>query len=203
MKNKFISCLNANYTTVENCGDYAIKREGDTLKIFFEKSDGATDWKNNFNFPVKPYRKMDYIWFCHRGFMKVWKSIEKYISPEICDLSVSKIDIIGYSHGAAVALLCYEYVKYNRPDVEVTGVGFGCPRVVWGFMRKSVKRRFEGFVVVRNGRDIVTHVPPVLFGFRHVGEVLKIGKSEGQIKDHYPERYIEALTEREAQEWLV
>lgn len=199
MLNKFISCLNAKYKTVENCGDYATERDGDTLKIFFEWSDGATDWKNNFNFPAKPYRKMKNMWFVHRGFLKVWKSIEKYISAEICDLSVSKIDIVGYSHGAAVALLCYEYVKYNRPDVEVSGVGFGCPRVVWGFVRKSVKKRFEGFVVVRNGRDIVTHVPPVLFGFRHVGEVLKIGKSAGGIKDHYSTRYIEALTEREGE----
>lgn len=196
MLKKFFDCLNAKYATVENCGDFAIYREGETLKLFFEWSDGATDWKNNFNFPAKPYRKMENMWFAHRGFLKVWKSIEPYVAEHIYNLKVSKIDIVGYSHGAAIALLCYEYVKYNRPDVEVTGVGFGCPRVVWGFARKKVKKRFEGFVVVRNGRDIVTHVPPLLFGFRHVGEVLRIGESVGQIKDHTPERYVEALRER-------
>lgn len=199
MVNKFKACLAAKYTTVSNNGDYAIERDGDKLKIFFEWSDGAEDWRNNFDFPATPYRDMKNKWFAHRGFLKVWKAIEEHIAGDICDLSVSKIEIVGYSHGAAVALLCYEYVKFNRPDVDVSGVGFGCPRVVWGFIQKSVKKRFEGFVVVRNGRDLVTHVPPVLFGFRHVGEVLTVGKSEGLIKDHYPERYIEALTEREGE----
>lgn len=195
MLNKFLACIKAKYTTVENCGDFAVEREGDTLKIFFEKSDGATDWKNNFNFPAKPYRDMKNMWFAHRGFLKVWKSIEPYIADKINDLTVSKIDIIGYSHGAAVALLCYEYVKFNRPDVEVSGVGFGCPRVFWGFARKSVKKRFEGFVVVRNGKDIVTHVPPAVLGFRHVGEVLEIGESVGRIIDHIPAFYASALEE--------
>lgn len=193
MINKFKACLAANYTTVDNNGDYSIERDGDTLKIFFEWSDGAEDWRNNFDFPATPYRDMKNKWFAHRGFLKVWKAIESHIADDICDSTITKIEIVGYSHGAAVALLCYEYVKFNRPDVEVSGIGFGCPRVVWGFTRKNVKKRFEGFVVVRNGCDLVTHVPPVLFGFRHVGKVLTVGKSEGLIKDHYPERYIEAL----------
>lgn len=196
MLNKFYACLRAKYRTVENNGDFAIERDGDTLKIFFECSDSPEDWKNNFNFPAKPYRKMKNMWFAHRGFLKVWKAIEKHIAADICDLTVSKIDIVGYSHGAAVALLCYEYVKFNRPDVEVSGVGFGGPRVLWGFARKSVKKRFEGFVVVRNGNDLITHLPPAIFGYRHVGEVLKIGESIGPIIDHCRARYIKALTER-------
>ena len=200
MINKFKECLRANYTTVENCGDYSVERDGETLKIFFEWSDGATDWKNNFNFPAKPYRKMKNKWFAHRGFLKVWKSIEPYLAEYINDLTVSKIDIVGYSHGAAVALLCYEYVKFNRPDVEVSGVGFGSPRVFWGFACKEVMKRFEGFIVVRNGRDLVTHVPPLVFGFRHVGELKQIGKSKGIIRDHTKRRYIEALKEYEKAE---
>lgn len=197
MLKKFYRCLTAKYTTVEDNGDFALEREGDALKIYFEWSDGREDWLNNFNFPAKPYRDMKNKWFAHRGFLKVWKAIEKHIASEICDPTVSKIEIVGFSHGAAVALLCYEYVKFNRPDVEVSGFGFGGPRVLWGFACKEVLKRFEGFVVVRNGHDIVTHLPPVLFGFRHVGEVLKIGESVGLIKDHYAERYAKALTERE------
>ena len=123
----------------------------------------------------------------------MWKSIEPYIVADIMDPTVKKIDIIGYSHGGAIAQLCYEYVKFNRPDVEVLGVGFGSPRVLWGFAKKSVTDRFKGFVIVRNGHDLVTHLPPVLFGFRHVVKVTKIGKSKGLIKDHYPDNYLEAL----------
>lgn len=191
---KFNTCNRTPYTHIENDGSFAIVREGDRLTLYFECSNGVTDWRNNFNFPAKPYRAMTNLWFCHRGFLKVWKSIEPYISKDICDVSVKKIDIVGYSHGGAIAQLCFEYVKYNRPDVEVAGVGFGAPRVLWGFACKTVKARFNGFKVVRNGNDLVTHLPPVLFGFRHVCEVVRVGESKGLIKDHYPSRYREALT---------
>lgn len=193
MFNKFLNCLNNKYIVVENDGSYMLEREGGKLTIYFECSNGNIDWKNNFNFPAKPYRDMKNLWFCHRGFLTVWKSIEPHITADIFDLSVNEIEIIGYSHGAAIAQLCYEYVKFNRPDVAVSGVGFGAPRIFWGFARKAVRERFRGFVVVRNGKDIVTHVPPVLFGFKHICEVLSIGESIGLIKDHTPERYIEAL----------
>lgn len=195
--NAFHECLETEkkYIHVENGGDFFIKREGSTLKIFFEWSDGFEDWINNFRFlavPKKPYKKMNKIWFCHRGFFKVHKSILPYIEAEIMNPKNEKIEIVGYSHGAAIALLCYEYCVFNRPDIEVTGVGFGCPRVFWGIVPRSVKERFNNFLVVRNGKDIVTHVPPALFGYRHISKVLKIGegKSEGLIDDHREENYI-------------
>lgn len=187
-----LECLSTVYTQVENAGDYAVKREGDALKLFFEWSDGKEDWINNFDFPAKPYKRMTNVWFCHRGFLKVWKSIEPYLIEHISDPEVKKIEIVGYSHGAAIALLCYEYCIFNRPDIDVEGVGFGCPRVFWGFVPRKVKARFKKFTVVRNGKDIVTHVPPALFGFRHISEVTKIGQTN-PVKDHYPNEYLEHL----------
>lgn len=193
MLSKFNECLNATYITVDNEADYAFLVEDDTLKLYFEPSDGKTDWRNNFDFPAKPYRDMKNLWYCHRGFLKVWKSIEPYIESNILDLNIRKIEIVGYSHGAAVAALCYEYVKFNRPDIEVSGIGFGAPRVLWGIPSKSVLERFAGFIVVRNGNDLITHLPPALFGFRHIGKVVKIGKSIGFITDHYPDSYKKGL----------
>lgn len=195
---KFEKCLSTKYKHVDNDASYSIVRNGHTLHLYFEWSNGATDWRNNFDFPAKPYRDMKNTWFCHRGFLKVWKSIEPHVADVIADPSVYTIDIVGYSHGGAIAQLCYEYVKFNRPDVKVEGVGFGAPRVFWGFASKKVMQRFEGFCVVRNGHDIVTHLPPVIFGFRHVGDVIHVGKSVGPIKDHYPEKYKEALAEWDA-----
>lgn len=192
MKNKFIACKKAKYTHVENAASFAVEREGlCRVKIYFEQSNGLVDWLNNLNFPARPYKRMKKAWFCHRGFLKVWKAAEPYLLADIHDLRVKKFEVVGYSHGAAVALLCYEYIKFCRPDAEVTGVGFGCPRVLWGFAPREVKERFKGFIVVRNGRDLITHLPPALFGFRHVGELLKIGNGEsvGMIKDHFPEVY--------------
>lgn len=189
MLNRFRECLNTKYTHAENSGSYALKWNGSKLYIFFEWSNGREDWKNNFDFPAKPYRKMKDVWFCHRGFLKVWKSIEPHISEAILDPDVKEIEIVGYSHGGAIAQLCHEYVRFYRPDIDVRGFGFGAPRVVWGFVKKSVKRRFEGFTVVRNGEDIVTHLPPAVFGFRHICEVQKIGKHIGYITDHRPNMY--------------
>lgn len=193
----FMKCLSLKdrYIHVENAGDYYVERKGDCLKLFFEWSDGTVDWANNFDFPAKPYKHMENLWFCHRGFLKVWKSIEPYIVAEISNPEIKKIEIVGYSHGAAMALLCYEYCIFHRPDVDVQGVGFGCPRVFWGFVPELVKERFRNFTVVRNGNDIVTHVPPAIFGFRHISKIIQIGqdKSKGIVNDHRPENYLENL----------
>ena len=191
---KFRECIMASYIHTENDGSYHVHREGSKLFVYFEKSNGATDWRNNFDFPAKPYRDMKDKWFCHRGFLKVWKAIEPKIKDKLLDPQIIEIEIVGYSHGGAIAQLCYEYVKFNRPEIIVSGYGFGAPRVLWGFASKAVKERFKGFVVVRNGHDIVTHMPPVIFGFRHVGEVKKIGYvSAGCVRDHTPGEYLESL----------
>lgn len=195
---KFNACITIRYTHVENNGSYAIVQDGDTLTLFFEKSNGIVDWWHNFNFPAKPYRKMPDVWFCHRGFLKVWKSIEPYIARDIHNPSIKKIDIIGYSHGGAIAQLCYEYVKYNRPDVEVAGVGFGAPRVLWGYACERVLDRFRGFQVIRNGNDLITHLPPMFLGFRHACKIIKIGQSIGLIRDHFPFQYYKALNINDA-----
>ena len=187
--------IESEYIHCENDGDYLIQRDGDTLKIFFEWSDGIEDWKNNFRFlavPCKPYKDMKNLWFVHRGFLKVWKSIKQHIEADIKNPEIRRIEIVGYSHGAAIALLCYEYCVYNRPEIVVEGVGFGCPRVCWGPVPKAVRSRFSGFQTVRNGKDIVTHVPPIAFGFRHVGAMVKIGQTN-PIKDHFDSEYLKNL----------
>ena len=191
MKTLFNRCLEATYTSVAESGDYAVEVEGDTLTLLFEKSNGREDWKNNFDFPAKPYKNMEQNWFCHRGFLKVWKAIEPHVVDYIMDSRIRNIEIVGYSHGAAIALLCYEYCIFHRPDAEVRGVGFGCPRVFWGAVPSEVKARFNNFEVVRNGHDIVTHVPPALLGFRHISKVVLIGDGDscGPVKDHTKEEY--------------
>ena len=206
--NLYKRCLSANYTTVENEGDYAIKQIGTKLYLFFEDSDGKVDWKNNFNFPAKPYKDMGVKWHCHRGFLKVWKSIEPYVKDAIMRPSVKSVTIVGYSHGGAIATLCHEYVWFNRPDLrnKLEGYGFGAPRVFWGRMKEELKERWANFHIIRNINDIVTHMPPRLFGFRHVNDVVKIGekgkfafrKSKLKCVDaHRQQNYIYSLQEKD------
>lgn len=195
--NLYQKILNEKYIQLkEETASYAYKQEGNLLYLFFEWSNGATDWKNNFNFPAKPYGDMPNRWYAHRGFLKVWKVIEDKLAAIIHDKQINEIIIAGYSHGAALALLCHEYCMFNRTDIKnkIRGYGFGCPRVVFGFLRKSVKKRFTGFFVIRNKKDIVTHLPPALLLFRHVGNLITIGSGEWNCIDaHRPENYIESL----------
>ena len=196
----FSSVLSVKYTHLEEeTASYWCSKNGNKLTIFFEWSNGKTDWVNNFDFPAKPYRNMGDKWYAHRGFLKVWKAIEPHLESAIIDPTIEIINIAGYSHGAAIALLCHEYCKYNRPDCEVTGIGFASPRVIWGFLKTPVKKRFEGFTVVRNKRDIVTHVPPAIFGYRHPKRVLKVddGVSCNPIDAHRPEEYTKSIMKYE------
>lgn len=228
MYERFYQCvvnLRHKYWHVEHNASFACLWQDNKLRIFFEKSNGKIDWMHNFKFlavPTKPYKDMDKGgWFCHRGFLKVWKAVEKYIKSDIMDPKITEIEIVGYSHGGAIAQLCYEYVKYNRPDVQVSGYGFGAPRVYWGKIDEEVKRRFEGFVVIRNGKDAVTHLPPKIFGYRDVCGIVEVGRPWsfkdfkrsvkrkgllgaikdsdcfGSVKDHYPERYMIGLSDLE------
>lgn len=223
MLRRFRQCLalKSVYEHVEKNASFINFKQDNRLLIFFEKSNGKIDWIHNLKFlavPTKPYKDMDKGgWFCHRGFLKVWKIIEKHLKDDIMNPEVTEIEIVGYSHGGAVAQLCYEYVRYNRPDVQVLGWGFGAPRVYWGKINKEVKKRFEGFFIIRNGKDAVTHLPPKIFGYKDVCRILEVGRhwiyddfkrsverkgliqaiKDGDhfrsIKDHYPERYFEAL----------
>lgn len=190
--------LEADYVQLkENAASYYLTKECGKLIILFEKSNGATDWKNNLDFPARPYREMKDLWFVHRGFLRVFKTVKDKISDEIADKSVKRIIVGGYSHGAALALLTHEYCVFNRPDIakNVQGYGFGCPRTVWGILPESVKARFDNFCVIRNSDDVVTHLPPAVFGFRHVGKMLHIGKNKryGAVESHKQENYLAEL----------
>ena len=203
MINLFERCLNARdkYIHTDNGGDYYIEQEGDTLYLLFEKSDGCEDWKNNFDFPAVPYKDMKPKWMCHRGFLRVWKAmrddIEAYVAERLKNHpEIKKIVCIGYSHGATLSAFATEDMEYLHGEAyDVRGYGFGCPRFLWGVVPNDVKLRLRNFVAVRNIPDIVTHVPPMLFGFRNAGTLIKIGKRGrySPVKAHYPSAYKEEL----------
>lgn len=198
----FERCLKVPYIHIENAADYAAERMGSTLYLYFEASNGAIDWKNNLDFPAKPYKRMEKtLWFAHRGFLKVWKSAENHIAAEIRDETVKRVVVVGYSHGAALAVFCHEYIWFHRPDLRsgLTGYGFGCPRVIWGVLPSSVRTRWKNFTVIRNIDDLVTHLPPALLGYTHVGKILKIGDRGcySSIDAHRPENIRQELHDYE------
>ena len=196
----FHRCLNADYVHVENSGDYAIERDRDTLYIYLEHSNGNEDWKNNLDFPARPYKRMGKTaWYAHRGFLRVWKSVEESLADVILTTTASNIVVAGYSHGGALAVLCHEYIWFNRPDMRknLLGFGFGAPRVIWK-PNDGIKERWRRFTLVRNPDDAVTHLPPEFLGYRHVGNILNISEkgSYSPIDAHREENILKSLTHR-------
>lgn len=198
----FLRCLNIPYASVEDSGDYALERLGDHLFVYLESSDGAEDWRNNLDFASVPYKNMEGSWRAHGGFVRVWRSIEPYIAGEILSERYKRITVVGYSHGAALAVLCHEYAWYHRPDIrgKIFGYGFGCPRVIKVGQREETRRIWRNFAVVRNIDDTVTHLPPKIFGYTHVGQMIEIGKrgKYSGIDAHRPESYLRELKLYEA-----
>lgn len=92
LQSYMMRCLTAEYLATDEKGDYAIQREGDTLYLCFQWSNGREDWENNFDFPARPYSDMGIKWYCHRGFLRVWKSIKPFIADAVHDKSVKKSD---------------------------------------------------------------------------------------------------------------
>lgn len=203
--NLFLRCLTVPYFRVGNDVNFAFERFGDALYIYFEHSRGKNDWRINFDFPARAYKRMGKtVWLAHRGFLRSWRTAERYLRRYIMDETVKGITVVGYSHGAAIAALCHEYVWFNRPDLRrsLEGYGFGSPRVLFGIKNENILSRWEKFKVIRNIDDIVTHLPPKLFGFSHVGEIIKIGKrgSYSMINAHKPENILRELYNYECKE---
>lgn len=201
LRDLFERCLYASYVHTAEGGDFALQAEGDTLYILFECSVEKEDWINNFSFPAKPYKSMDAVWLCHGGFLKVWKAMRDDIEAYVADILASHDEIhnikcVGYSHGGAIAVFATEDMAYLYGDkYSVEGYGFGAPRVLWGLVPKSIKERLSVFTTIRNIDDIVTHVPPRIFGFRNCGHLTKVGV-QGKynfIDAHRPESYLQEL----------
>ncbi len=173
----FDACVAADYTGSEGGVDLAIRRLGGHLYIFFEHSDGQEDWRSNIDFPARAHAGACGGFRAHRGFLSAFEIAQKRIDPAIRDRALFRITLVGYSHGAALALLATEYAFCARPDLqgEIEGFGFGCPRVIFGRTGEASERAFRAFTVIRNINDIVTHLPPTAFGYRHVGQMLEIG----------------------------
>ena len=193
-------CLRGPYVHTREGGDFRLTREGGRLFIFLPHSDGAEDWKNNLDFPAVPYRDMPDRFLCHRGFLRVWKSAEPYIGEILRESDAGRITVAGYSHGGALAALCHEYVWFTNPRRRrtLTGIGFGAPRVLWRLPGTLWPReRWDQFTVVRNTDDLVTHLPPALLGYRHVGRLLIIGEKGrySAVDAHRPDAYGRSLEE--------
>ena len=170
-----------------------IKKDSNAY-IYFQGSGSVKDWLINLSFPIKPYKNMkDGLWFAHGGYVKSYKSIQDRLWKEIEDCE--KVFISGYSQGSAYAILAHEDLFFHDKQVET--IAYASPRVFfwWGFWQ--LKKRLKNLTLVHMRGDIVTHLPPIVFGFTHIGDKKKLGKKVFSIlpipKFHLPKYYIDYL----------
>ncbi|MBE6585628.1 MAG: lipase family protein [Ruminococcaceae bacterium] len=202
MLSLFTRCLSADYVHTLAGGDYAIQCELPTLYLLFEWSDGCEDWHNNLTFLARranPESPPSEAWYAHRGFLKVWNAMEAEVIRELTRIirahAVQSVICVGYSHGAALSLLATESLsRHLGSKVTVLGYGFGSPRLIKGKLPDVVSRRLSGYTTIRNIPDLVTHLPPAAWGYRHI-HLVSIGKKGkyGPIQAHTSQAYVKEL----------
>jgi len=190
----FNLCMNCPWKQAGNKTTYKIAVDDSSVYLCFEGSNGDEDWKTNFRFWVKPYKRQAIEWYAHAGFVKAWKLSRDQILDDVRTALIGNsksLVVTGFSHGAAIALLAHEDLTYVGLSPET--VTFGSPRVLWLPSHALIEKRFKKFSSVMTNGDLVTHIPFALFGYRHVNSQ-RIGKpSFLSVKQHYPEAYLSSL----------
>lgn len=162
---------------------YRIEYDALEIKLFLQFTTSRSDWLLNFAclpIVIKPYHDQPVPWYAHWGFAEMWQSVRDTTVPEVLGLLDTRraLYIAGISQGGALAVMAHEdFVFSLGPDAmsKVQTFAFAAPRVLW-LPRRAIRERFGQLTVIRRRGDIVTMLPPWLWGFRHVGKTVKIGK---------------------------
>ena len=134
-----------------------------------------------------PWRDEQLGW-CHSGFLKGARKIWPEMLPMIRG---GGVHLTGHSKGAAeMTIIAAMMVVNGFPPASLTT--FGSPRAGLGLLGEILKcvptRRFV------NGADCVPSHPWPVWGYRHVGEEIKIRLPGGRFEDHrIVEGYLEGL----------
>lgn len=150
------------------------------LYIVFRATDSQLDWWNHLLFfPASiPYNNEDSEIKIHEGWLSEYKKpeIRDFIHSKIKDFKGKKVVCVGHSYGAALSTICSVDIQYNFSDKEVCCVALSSPRVGNRAFVESYNKRVPMSLMAFNGNDIVVEVPPALFGFRHINNVVHFGK---------------------------
>ncbi|MDL5050292.1 lipase family protein [Oscillatoria amoena NRMC-F 0135] len=118
----------------------------------------------------------------HRGFLlaltSVWAEVSDCIDTLLKKHPDKSLWLTGHSLGGALATIACAYrIDENLP---IGGVyTFGQPRVGDGSFSRNLNRTIQDrFFRVANHRDIVTRLPPRVFGYDHAGQICYFDKNQ-------------------------
>jgi predicted lipase len=160
--------------------------------------------------PIKdPYTDQETPIRMHRGFTRAYLSVRDRIHTAVKDKDLATVIVTGHSLGGALATLCGLDLEYNFSEkFSVTVYTYGSPRVGNRDFVFAYNRRVPNTFRFYYGRDIVTRVPRLWMGYRHVSKALGLGSwfnlkiFSRRIDDHMLDRYISALQVRAGQSSL-
>jgi pimeloyl-ACP methyl ester carboxylesterase len=126
----------------------------------------------------------------YNNFLATAPLIKKYIDPLLApDQPPRKLFVVGHSLGAGVASIatCYFLLHHDWTQLphKLVCVTAGSPRSVQGSMRDLIQEQMQKLrpldkaVICRvvRDKDVVTTLPPAVFGFAHLEKVVYITKS--------------------------
>ena len=170
------------YNTAGSDVQYLVRTFDDEkrIRLIFEESCGKTDWKTNFNFPIKPYKKQENTLWYARGWAKAYKScndeIMKMLLQAHNENSDYEIEICGWSYGGALSLIAAEDFYY-RTKIKCIVTTFGAPKPMFGRKTKqTVLNCCKEISQYANRNDCVPILPPFL-GYCN-GNKIKVGKKK-------------------------
>jgi predicted lipase len=163
--------------------------ELDRLKDIFTD---ALTWKK-----VIPYGNARSKIRVHYGFLRSYKSVRETIHTIVEETIAHNnptipVITIGHSLGGALANLCaldlqYQFSegKFKHISRYVKSMTVGSPRVGNGAFVKSYNKRVPHTYRFDGTRDIVTRLPPWLFGFRHVDTKFDVQGAMHDLESQY------------------
>lgn len=164
------------YKTVGNDLQYYIFKDNIKQKIYiiFQESRSKIDWKVNFNFPSKVYKRQSKFYLVHRGYVKSWKSCNDIIMNELISFIQSnpnyEVVISGWSYGGAISQLCAEDLYY-RTKIKPTLITFGSPKILYFlFSKKHFENCCKEIKQYYQPNDFVTWMMPFFF-VHHLNKV--------------------------------
>ncbi|NJN20493.1 MAG: lipase family protein [Leptolyngbya sp. RL_3_1] len=173
--------------------------------LVFRGSESKVDWFNNAQFRQKTYPYGDDsstdVRF-HRGFMAAYFAVRDRLQAVIRQYPTATLVVTGHSLGGALATIAALDLQYNitqHSKQPLSVYTFGAPRVGNAALVESFSQRVPNSYRFVYGRDLVTHLPRVWQGYRHVPAAEKLPAPftwkffTQSLKDHEIINYVSSL----------
>lgn len=113
------------------------------IRLVFAETRDNDDWRNNFDFPVKPYKRQQSCMLVARGWGNAWKSCNDEVMRALliaADIAPDyEIHICGWSFGGVMSVLAAEDFCF-RTGRKASVYTFGSPKPFWGKRTRNYVR---------------------------------------------------------------